>query len=356
MRDDAIECDARRKAGGPTHKNGHPVSTLPVGVLFAPKQSGSSIWPGIEMGSVVSRIHDYGVVSDTQFVQQHGHDKQSNSCIFHFARRHSGSTLALNYRSKLRTEIQRLSVLSSWLYDIDNVQITRVQMEQSLETIENKLAPLDATGWLSEQSNELQCWFATNGSWRDFSAGQSLYRVGDTPNGMYGLGRGAMDIEYAPEGVNSFVIIRAHPGGWMGQGVLIPMKRRPVNLVTPVDSRVYFVSRQKLRALLSERPDFWPAFYALAVKHMLEVTTFLCEALSLTPTMRLARLLLRLSANSTDVVASQKELGVLLHVPRSSLRRAINQLKKSGAIHTRYGKITVTSRSKLEKFSCDFLR
>lgn len=213
------------------------------------------------------------------------------------------------------------------------------------------LAPLDSSGWLAEQSAELKNWFAANGEWRNFHAGQSLFRTGDEADGMYGLGFGAMDIEYYPESLESFVVIRALPGSWMGQEALLSGKKRPIGLIAPIDSRFYFVSRKKLIGLLAERPDFWPAFYALVLQHALYATEFLCEALSLLPVTRLARLLLRLSENTVEVVASQQDLSVMLGIPRSSLRRALSALTEVGVITTGYGRIFVQDRATLQTFS-----
>ena len=232
--------------------------------------------------------------------------------------------------------------------------LTQVHLEHSLKIHRESLAPLDSTGWLSEQSEELQDWFVANGKWRNYSAGDSLYRTGDSSDGLYGLGSGAMDVEFAPRDVESFVLIRVHPGGWSGQGALIPGKERPVNLTTPIDSRVFFVSQGALLKLLSDRPDFWPAFFSLTVLHIMHLTEFLCEALTLTPSMRLARLLLRLSNKSEDIVISQQDIGIMLGVPRSSLRRAIKTLTRVGAISTGYGRITVTDHSKLESLGHTF--
>lgn len=228
-------------------------------------------------------------------------------------------------------------------------------MEQSPgKSCDQSLALLERSGWLAEQSRELQQWFADNGHWRYSQAGQLLFGFGDEADGMYGLGYGAMDIEYQPRDLEQSIVIRAHPGSWMGQDAVIPGSKRPVSLRTPMESRIFFVSRQKLGALLADRPEFWPAFYALAVRHALEATEFLCEALSLLPMTRLARLLLRLSENTVEVVISQEDIGVMLGLSRSSLRRAIRSLTEAGAISTGYGRIDIRDRCQLQQFKSDF--
>jgi CRP/FNR family transcriptional regulator, cyclic AMP receptor protein len=212
----------------------------------------------------------------------------------------------------------------------------------------DSLGSLNEAGWLSKQSEELRLWFAAKGRWRTFSPGQVLYLEGDKADGLYGLATGAIDLEFAPEELESFVMIRLHPGGWIGQAALLPDMKRPVNLTVPVESEVFFVPRRALRTLLAERPDFWPDFYSLAVLHLTELMEFLCDALVLSPDARLARLLLRLTVTTPDIKVSQHDLGAMLGMPRSSLRRSIKGLAEAGVVRTGYGIITVTDRLSLE--------
>lgn len=213
------------------------------------------------------------------------------------------------------------------------------------------IAPLDGVGWLAEQSEELKEWFVSKGNWRRLPEGQALYLTDDETDGIYGLGMGMLDVEYAPDELESFVLIRIEPGAWIGQEAIMPGQRRPFSLIAATDCEVFFVSRYALRKLLEQRPHLWPAFYSLAIIQALKLMEFLCEALTLTPEMRLARLLLRLSATTPDVAASQRELGALLGMPRSSLRRSLAVLSDAGAIRTGYGKVSVIDKAALEKIT-----
>ncbi len=214
-----------------------------------------------------------------------------------------------------------------------------------------RIAPLDTVGWLAEQPEELKHWFVSKGHWRRLSEGQALFLTDDDTDGIYGLGQGTLDVEYAPDELESFVLIRIEPGAWIGQEAIMPGQRRPFSLIAATDCEVFFVSRQALRKLLKQRPHLWPAFYSLAILQALKLMEFLCEALTLAPEMRLARLLLRLSVTTPDISASQQELGALLGMPRSSLRRSLAMLSDAGAIRTGYSTITVVDKTALEKIT-----
>ena len=79
------------------------------------------------------------------------------------------------------------------------------------------LDPLDRVGWLSRQPADFRTWAAENGRWRSFAAGETIYIAGDRPDGMYGLGSGALEITFPLQGEELVTIHRAEPGFWIGE-------------------------------------------------------------------------------------------------------------------------------------------
>ncbi|WP_211299361.1 Crp/Fnr family transcriptional regulator [Pukyongiella litopenaei] len=229
-----------------------------------------------------------------------------------------------------------------------------VQMDQSPRSFSEIMAPLDDLGWLASCSAPLQRWVSDNGRWVDVSAGKALFREGDHTVGMYGVGSGAIDIEFAPDGIDGLTTVRVQPGGWLGQSTLLPTMTRPFNLVAAVDSRVYFLSRNTLRNFLAGQPEFWPEFYALALRQVLTMMTYLGEAQWLTPEARVARQLLRLSVTENVIEIRQGELVILTGMSRSNVRRALRNLAEAKAVNTRYRSIEIVDRVLLERTSNQF--
>lgn len=213
------------------------------------------------------------------------------------------------------------------------------------------LAPLDHMGWLSQCSGPLQSWFARNGRWMHVASGASLFREADSTDGMYGVGTGAVDVEFAPEGLEGFAVVRAPAGSWLGQGTLVPDMPRPFNLIAAMDSDIYFVSREDLRQLVAKKPEFWPEFYELSLRQVLGLMTFLCEANTLTPEARLSRQLLRLSVNNSEIEICQNDLVTLLGMSRSNVRRALRSLLEAEVIETGYRRILIFDSKRLETIS-----
>ena len=145
---------------------------------------------------------------------------------------------------------------------------------------------------------------------------------------------------------------RAEPGFWIGESALLSHAPRIVSLFAASECRVFRVPTADLRQLVADQPRHWKAFYELTHTNTLLALTLLAEALSLTPRARLARLLLRMSGEQAEVHANQEDLGRLLGMTRSSLRRSLNVLVAERTIATGYGRITILDRHRLTTL-CD---
>jgi len=222
-----------------------------------------------------------------------------------------------------------------------------LQMNQTMKGFIKPMSPLKDTGWFVERSEPLQRWILENGIWLNIPAGTALFREGDQTVGMYGIEVGAVDIEFAPEGLDNLVTVRVGPGHWLGQSVLMPKMLRPFNLVAAVDSHVYSLPRSAVRAFLASRPEFWPEFYDLALMQVIAMMSYLGEAQWMTPESRVARQLLRLSIVEPVVKLGQAELIALTGMSRSNIRRALKSLMNAGIINTRYRSIEVLDRARL---------
>jgi hypothetical protein len=82
-----------------------------------------------------------------------------------------------------------------------------------------------------------------------------------------------------------------------------------------------------------------------------DAVTLLAEALALSPRARVARILLRLAGSDGAVPGSQEDLGRLLGMTRSSVRRALTSLIDLGAVESGYGRLSVRDRAALERLT-----
>lgn len=224
-------------------------------------------------------------------------------------------------------------------------------MNQSKQGFAKPTSPLLSAGWLAARSEPLKRWVLDNGRWQTVPAGGALFREGDDTVGMYGVEVGAVDIEFAPEGLDNLVTVRVGPGHWLGQSVLLPTMRRPFSLVAAVDSRVYNLSRNATRAFLAEQPEFWPEFYELALMQVIAMMSYLGETQWLSSQARVARQLLRLAVSEPVIELGQAELVALTGMSRSNIRRALKSLADAGIIETQYRSIRVLDQARLVALS-----
>ncbi len=227
-----------------------------------------------------------------------------------------------------------------------------VHLAKSAQKFRQGLAPLDRVGWLARQDSDLLDWFADHGRWRTYAAGEMIYLHGDAADGIYGLAHGGIELQFAPVGAEPVTLHRAEPGFWIGEAAVLSGTERVVSLFAATECRVFRVNAAALRLLVAEQPRHWRAFYELTQSNTLLALTLLSEALSLTPRARLARLLLRLSQEGAEIHANQDDLGRVLGMTRSSLRRSLNVLIAERTIATGYGRITILDRNRLTML-CD---
>src|SRR5215211_6792700 len=69
MADDAVQDRACIDLARPADEAWYAPSALPVGILLAPERRVCAIRPSVVLRSVVGRVHDNGVVGDSQFVE-----------------------------------------------------------------------------------------------------------------------------------------------------------------------------------------------------------------------------------------------------------------------------------------------
>lgn len=221
----------------------------------------------------------------------------------------------------------------------------------SLKSLTVGLDPLNRVGWLSHQSPEFQGWAARAGRWREYPAGAVIYLPGEEPDGMYGLGSGALEITFPLQGEEAVTIHRAEPGFWIGEAALMAGATRLVGLSAALESRVFHIPLDALRSLLRRDPGAWRNLYEQSFDNLTVALTLLAEALSLSPRARIAKLLLRLANAEGSVKGNQDDFGRLIGMTRSSVRRALASLVDAGAIRTGYASLEIIDSESLRLIS-----
>jgi CRP-like cAMP-binding protein len=225
------------------------------------------------------------------------------------------------------------------------------QLEHFIENTGKRLGVLTKTGWLAHQSAEFQTLIARLGRWREYRAGETLYLAGEEADYLAGLAEGIFEVTFPLVGDEPVVIHRAEPGFWTGEMSVLPGQTRIISIAAATDTRVFVVPASSIHRMLAEEPRHWRPFFDLSLRSSLTAVTLVAEALSLSPRARVARILLRLARPDGAVPGSQEDLGRLLGMTRSSVRRALTSLIEIGAVESGYGRLSVRDRSALERLT-----
>lgn len=212
----------------------------------------------------------------------------------------------------------------------------------------SRLDNLTKSGWLSEQPPDFQARMAELGRWSSVPAGRCLYSAGDEPDALYGIDAGLLDIAIPIIGDEECVIHRARAGFWIGDGALIPGAPRTLTVEAATECRLFRIPFPVLRRHLAENPADWEYMHRLSTLNATLAVRILSEVLSLPPSVRVARLLLRLASPDGTVASTHEELGRLAGMSRATFRRSLSRLIATGAVETRYNAVKISDMSAVE--------
>jgi CRP-like cAMP-binding protein len=222
------------------------------------------------------------------------------------------------------------------------------QVDQLSGSAATRLGVLAEIGWLSRQPKDFQSLIARLGRWRKLEARETVYLAGEEPEGLFGLAEGILEMTFPLISEEPVVVHRAEPGFWIGDTAILTDQKRLVTVSAATCARVFVIPASSIRRIVKEEPRHWRSFYDLCVTNQVTTLVLLAEAVSLSPRARIARILLRLALPDGSVPGSQEDLGRLLGMTRSSVRRALSSLIEIGAVASGYGAISIRDRTLLE--------
>jgi CRP-like cAMP-binding protein len=208
---------------------------------------------------------------------------------------------------------------------------------------------LGQIGWLAGLPVEFQQRMASLGRWISLGRGKTLYSVGDSPDALYGVGEGLIDIRVPIDHEEEVTVFRAAPGFWIGDGSLLSDIPRLLSVSAPVDAQLFRIPGNALMRSLEVTPGDWRYMHRLAAQNGALSVRSLAEALVLPPRTRFVRLLLRIADTDGFVHSTQEDLGRLAGMSRAAFRRNLGALIREGALETGRGRVCIVNRAALER-------
>ena len=186
---------------------------------------------------------------------------------------------------------------------------------------------------------------------RTFQPRQSIYRVGDEPDGIYGVYEGSVSVSVPTDSGIDYLAVRTDPGFWIGDLALFAEQRRLVSVTAATMVKTLFVASTDLRAIVRADPERYRDFYALTHENMAITLRLLANMATPGADNRLGLRLLQHDdmhpAPGAWLEYSQDELAHMLAMSAPTLQRALKRLSQAGMVEVGYARVRVVDRDRL---------
>ena len=211
--------------------------------------------------------------------------------------------------------------------------------------------------WFGQLPPEQRTTLLAAGRIRSFRDQQRVYRLGDPPNGLYGLISGDIRLISYPVAGRQLLVLRLKPGGWFGELSTIDGGPRPQDAISFGLSKVLHVSSRDFERVSRDDPEIFRHVARLVGQRQRAAVQYAGMIVSLPVKVRLSHLLLAgldaseqpLAGPERTISLTQSDIGAALGVSRQTTNKLLKLLEQTGAISLGYGLITVRDPGRLRK-------
>ncbi len=211
-------------------------------------------------------------------------------------------------------------------------------------------------GWLSYAPSPFRRLVLDRCKLETYSAGATIYSVGDPPGGMYGLVRGDLAISIAPGERGPYVAHFAKPGTWFGEAAAFTEQPRRIGLSVSRETEVLHLPLPAIRQIVAADPGAWRFFGLAAIAHNDSAIGAADDLLIRDHFKRSVAVLLRLGgcryrtpegAEPIEVDVSQEDFAVMTNLARTTAGAVLRKLEADGGVEVAYRKVRILSANAL---------
>jgi CRP-like cAMP-binding protein len=193
---------------------------------------------------------------------------------------------------------------------------------------------------------------------RHYPKGTTVFRQGDAGDALYAVISGQVRISAASHDGREVFLSLMEPGDTFGEIAVIDGLERTAGAVAVADSSLFLIRRSDLLALMQREPAVAVHLLQVFCRRLRWTTELIEEAAFLDLPARLARRLLRLSAdsgvkgpNGTTLRLSQGELANFLSASRQVVNQHLQEWRDGGWITLARGTIVILDEEALRALS-----
>jgi CRP/FNR family cyclic AMP-dependent transcriptional regulator len=220
-----------------------------------------------------------------------------------------------------------------------------------------KWHPRLSTGhWYSRLPAHMQNSLLAHARLRQLTAGQSLFKRGDPPCGLYAVLEGVMRVSAVSEQGKEAVLSLVELPHWFGEISLFDGLPRTHDASAVGPCTLLQVPQPALLQLLEETPRYWREM-ALLMSHKLRLSFINIEQLSLMPaSVRVAHRLLMIAEGYGEIEHArrvlqlpQEDLAAMLCLSRQTTNALLKDLQGQGIVRLGYGEIEILDVQRLRE-------
>ncbi|MFO2466015.1 Crp/Fnr family transcriptional regulator [Pseudomonas sp. 15FMM2] len=213
---------------------------------------------------------------------------------------------------------------------------------------------LTAGHWYSHLPAELQACLLTAARLRLLTVGQSLFKRGDPPCGVYAVLEGAVRVSAVNAQGKEAVLSLVETPYWFGEICLFDGLPRTHDALAVGPCTLLQVPQASMLRILQDHPVYWRDM-ALLMSHKLRLSLINIEQMSLMPALsRLAHRLLMIAQGYGEIEHSrrllqlpQEDLAGMLGLSRQTTNALLKTLAQQGIVELGYGAIEILDLKRL---------
>lgn len=210
--------------------------------------------------------------------------------------------------------------------------------------------------WFSHLPELFQHSLLAHARQRQLAAGQTLFKRGDPPCGLYAVLDGALRISAVNEHGKEALLSLVESPFWLGEICLFDGLPRTHDACAVGPCTLLQVPQQALLNILNEHPQYWRDL-ALLMSQKLRLSFINIEQLSLMPaSVRLAHRLLMIVEGYGEAEYSksvlqlpQEDLAAMLSLSRQTTNALLKDLQAQGIVRLGYGEIEILDARRLRE-------
>lgn len=185
---------------------------------------------------------------------------------------------------------------------------------------------------------------------REVEAGHVFYRLGDPPDGIYGVDGGCIHMETTQTTDGPTMLSLFHSGAWLGEVEVFSGMRRLTTLTARRKTKYRFVSAEVIHRIGSDNSDLWKALGHLAAEKLALAVAAMDDLSNRSASVRLSGVILRLCgvrlangqhAAVAELDVTQSELAQMANLSRGTVFQILSDLEDKGVVERCYGHLKI---------------